>query len=484
MVEHLWHLNNSRVSDLTSKLLLRDCGLDKPGCGITQGHIISGMLSNIYLTEIDNTFSPGNDWGIEYFRYVDDMIFLIPPSVSVDEILGVLDQRLGGRDIATNAPLTLGLTRSTSKTSQMSVQDFLELIKEDPDLGRISKEFNFLLSDLYKLNLNYQELLQDHWWDFVRLYQRLLTSIGVYISIPRLSRKLNKNLSWWNRMKFYFFPRLKLPKADTLNDLIDVEAWKNQFTSHFGNKSWLEKQQNIKGELLEVLESSFTVLQDPDTSKLNQNRARRRYRFARNRLGKLGYENVIDHFIQGMIYQPWIFPVRRVSQDLALQDNEATLMAIHEGLAQRDGNEWAYVRASILKAFSELPKASDDVIALLQKEVIGGKTTIEKIMAVETLILIKRDPGITKSDLVELAKVADHSALMKNYVVLHALADGNDDLPQIHLRNSRTLNYALEYLRIDPELQMISREEPDIIRSEFYERDYPDDESEFPSWAY
>ena len=177
-VENLWQIYGSRVSDLTSNLLLRDCGLGKPDCGIPQGHIISGALSNIYLKGIDDSFGPGNDWGIEYFRYVDDMIFLIPPSVNVDEIVEKLDQQLSNENTTTN----LGLTRSESKTSRMSVQEFLDLTEKDPDLNQISKEFNLLLSDLYKLNANYQKLLQDHWWEFVELYQRLLASIGVYIS--------------------------------------------------------------------------------------------------------------------------------------------------------------------------------------------------------------------------------------------------------------------------------------------------------------
>lgn len=486
-VEHLWHLNNSRATDLTDRLLRRDCGLDRSGCGIPQGHIISGMLANIYLTEIDNLFGPGNDWGIEYFRYVDDMIFLIPSSVSVEKILGLLDQQLGGKDPEMDTPIGLGLTRSAAKTSQMTTQEFLELIEKDPDLDQISKEFNFFLSDLYKLSAGYQNLLQNNWWDFVRLYQRLLTSIGVYISRPRLSRKLNKNMYWWNRLKFYFSTKIKLPEANSLDDLIDIDAWNSQFISYPANQIWLQKRRTIMEDLLKILVTSNDKLKDPEASRLDLIRARRRYRFAVNRLGKLGYEDVADHFIQGMIDEPWMFPVRRVAQDLALQGNEAALIAIHQGLAGRDSPEWAFVRASILKAFSELLNFSDNVIGLLQNEAAGGMTSIEMLMAAETLILINQNPGITRSDLVRLTQAADHSALMKNYAVLHALADGDEKLPIIDSKHSRTLNYALEYLRIDPELQLISMEEPDIIRKEFYERDYPDDESEFPeipSWAH
>ena len=293
-------------------------------------------------------------------------------------------------------------------------------------------------------------------------------------------------MSWWNRVKFFFFPRLKAPDARTLDDLKDAEAWKNQFLSHLPNKTWLDKRQSILDKLLDLLIPSYTILQDPKALKLDLIRARRRYRFAVNRLGKLGYEGITDHIIQVMINQPWIFPVRRVSQDLALQDNETALIAIHEGLTERDGIEWAYIRASILKAFSELPKPSENVITLLQQEVIDGKSTIEKIIAGETLVLLSRDPGITKSDLTKLAQDAEHSALVKNYAILHALANGDDSLPQVNFGNSRTLNSALEYLRIDPALQYILREEPDIIRLTFYESDY-DNENEFPeipSWAY
>lgn len=302
-----------------------------------------------------------------------------------------------------------------------------------------------------------------------------------------MSRKLNKNMYWWNRLKFFFSTKIKLPEANSLNDLIDIDAWNSQFISYPANQIWLQKRRTIIEDLLKLLETSNNKLKDPDASRLDLIKARRRYRFAVNRLGKLGYEAVVDHVIQGMVDEPWMFPVRRVAQDLALQGNEVVLIAIHQGLAGRDGPEWAYVRASILKAFSELPNLSDNVIGLLQNEAAGGMTSIEKLMGVETLILINQNPGITRSELVRLTQAADHSALMKNYAVLHALADGDENLPLIDLEHSRTLNYALEYLRIDPDLQYILVEEPDIIRSEFYERDYPDDESEFPeipSWAY
>lgn len=42
----------------------------------------------------------------------------------------------------------------------------------------------------------------------------------------------------------------------------------------------------------------------------------------------------------------------------------------------------------------------------------------------------------------------------------------------------------LEYVRIVPELDNLYRYEPDILREEFYEGDYPDDSDEFEVFPY
>ena len=110
----------------------------------------------------------------------------------------------------------------------MSVQEFLERTAPDQLLEALGREHNYLLSDLYKLGRNYIHIAIMTWWPFVERYQKLLMSIGVYLSVPRLSRKLQKNLRWWRRV-FNWSHRLNMPEVRELHDLDDIGKWKSEF---------------------------------------------------------------------------------------------------------------------------------------------------------------------------------------------------------------------------------------------------------------
>ena len=366
-IVHEARLYKSRGETLVEKLIIRECGLGKDGYGIPQGHIASGVMSNIFLAEIDNLFGPQNQWGIEYFRYVDDMIFMLPPGVEAEFVLARLDQELS--TLSANK-----LIRSKDKTSEvMRTDEFLEQTAPDKLVNELSKEHNILLSELYKLDRNHWQVLKEHWWPFVERYQKLLADIGVYISIPRLSRKLSQNL-YWRKRAFWWLKRMKLPRVQRLEDLEDTVGWVSEF--HRLNTEWVQRRNEHVIKLSNLFKRNIRIMKSQaENAPMDYARAKTRFTFAINRLGQLSYDGILDMIVEMLVQEPWTLNVRRVSQALALQGQEDLLMdAISETL-YRTEDEWGYVRASMLKAFSDLPSVSDEAVALLRDLALNASVT-------------------------------------------------------------------------------------------------------------
>ncbi|QEW07395.1 antiviral reverse transcriptase Drt2 [Nitrincola iocasae] len=76
--------------------------------GIPQGSPISALLSNIYMLKFDQHMAEAvNEWGGHYFRYCDDMLFIVPKEFT-DSVAGMV-----ARDIK-----ALNLTINTKKTER------------------------------------------------------------------------------------------------------------------------------------------------------------------------------------------------------------------------------------------------------------------------------------------------------------------------------------------------------------------------------
>lgn len=467
--EHEMWLYHSRVGDLTKNLIKRDCGLEKEGYGIPQGHIMSGAVAELYLAEVDRLFEPGNPWGVEYFRYVDDMIFMFPPTIDGKQVIGELDKKLS----------ELGLNRSEEKTSpEMTTREFLQVVAPDDKLDELSRQHNYLLSELYRLNRKYTQICSDQWWPFVERYQRLLASIGVYLSIPRLSRKISKNLRWWRRTVNWLH-KLRMPKIETIQDLEDIDGWRSEFVRCNSGlpQGWVDRREQHVTTLLALFEESLPLLQS--TSTLEKARSGIRVRFTLNRLGQLGFGDVASKVVDLLVEQPWVLNVRRDTQALAFQGREYLLIEAFNRVRHQNGDEWAYVRASILKSFSALPTISDEGFSLLAEAALCVETPLESTMASEVLFLLQAADILPEDELLRLAKQSKDGYLAKNYALLHAITPGHGEGLIADLGYARVLNEALEYVRVVPDAIDLYQHEPDILREKYYEGDYPDDSQEF-----
>ena len=470
--QHQTEIYNSRNADLSRELIERDCQFNQKGFGIPQGHIVSGALANVYLSPVDHQFAPGNQWGIEYFRFVDDMILMFPPSIGGDQVLSLLDQALED----------LQVPRSRKKTVQMSAQEFLERTEPDELLEALSKEHNFLLADLYKITYRYTQVALDDWWAFVQSYQRLLMSIGVFVGIPRLSRKLRKNLGWWRRI-LNSWARIRLPRINGAGDLQKVEWWQSEFKEQNSSKSngWVLRRERLADKLTNLLTSSLKKVNSE--SPVEQSRAYTRLKFALYRLGQLGFGNNANTIASLLEKQPWLVSARRVCHSMALQGYEDLLISTLGRIWDREAVEWSYVRATILKSLTSLPKVSESTISLLQDVCLNGKTMLEKTMASETLFLLRKSETLEQEVLVNAIRNTEDGYLAKNYALLYAVAPGDHGELRANLQQTRILNETLEYIRVTPHLEELHHYEPNVLIEEFYEGEYTDGSEEFESFG-
>ena len=203
-----------------------------------------------------------------------------------------------------------------------------------------------------------------------------------------------------------------------------------------------------------------------------------------NRLGQLGFGDEATRVADLLIEMPWVLHPRRVTHDLALQGQENLLVDSFGRLRNKDGEEWGYIRGCILKALSSLPEVSEGAISLLQDNMLNGRTLIERTMASEALLFLKKLNNSPVETLVEMIKQTEDGYLAKNYALVYASVSETNGPIGRNLSFSPVLNEALEYARIIPDLNHIHRYEPDILRENFYEGNYPDDDREFEDFPY
>ena len=407
---------------------------------------------------------------IYYFRFVDDMIFIFPPHISPQIILNKLDNLLSD----------LSLTRSIKKTSEvLPASDFLLLVEEDTQINDLSKRFMFLFSDVYQLRKSYANLLNTDWWRFIDCYQNLLTLVCIYLDKARLSRKLRKYQGWWAR--FTSLPKIYLPDVNKFDDLENTEVWLKIFEIENLKKpnSWITKRYELSCDTKTMFIEALEVLR-ASQNEIEIARAKKRFKFSINRLGRLGYEELTNTIIKILVETPWMINIRRVCDDLALQRKETELFIALKKLEPREEDEWGSIRANIMKSLSKLKSLSNESIATIENFAFNARTDGEKLIASEILFMFKTNIQKTKTFVKKSFEIRhQHVLIAKNYVFLYSKSKGKFKGLIINPRVRPSVIEAMQIVKSEKDLPYLYREEPDILRQNFYEGDYRDDESEF-----
>lgn len=424
---------SQRVRWLIRLLLSKNIDEHELGQGITQGSIGSHFYANIYLTPIDARFGSGNEWGVEFHRYVDDMILIIPNPEDTPEIKNVLKDELE----------KLGLKLNEEKTEEIDTFSFLEQSEEDEYLERLSDRFESVVNPIWILNSEHRAIFASSyhndqlWWHHIQFYQQCLKKVNIYTHETELSRKIYKYLFSLKsrerdlaKQKEVFGIEGELnctqpPDSETDEAILQ---WANTFT--ISNNIWNKNRNDLRRELVELFQnslSSWQELRKSNSDNPSEARKLQRYiRFALYRLSVLGFDDIIHDLMEILREAFWIIrdPIN-VLENLARQgyyDEIRSLLAYYQNFKQ----PLEYLKAITIRAMRFLPDLDAqewDQIVKFATILDDSVSIAERLMATETwLYLGYKYNEFRQSHHIDAVKKAlqsePPSRLKKNYLLL------------------------------------------------------------------
>lgn len=465
------YTNSERITWLLEQLLTKELNYHDAGRGITQSSIGSGFFANLYLSPIDRTFGGGNGWNLRFFRYVDDMIFIIPELEHYEEVIGTLRSILE----------ELGLELNEDKIRFFEhVNDFLEASCPDLALDALAKNHHSLTERLWMLDQTLRSAFAgayrrggDDWWEIIETYRICLSTLGIYVSTVTLSRKIfkylfnarmrNKNLAGQSELDFPILP--------DSNDGEALNRWVKEFKEL--NSSWLTQVHHLKTELTELFDTVHHLDRD-DIDKEQQ----RRLRFAINRLGLLGLEHLNEAIENLLVSSPWLFgDLSSLFGDMVGNGLHQSLLNLFDHYQSNEAVASHYIRALILRTLRHAPQFDDTLLDLM----IGiannsGVSTAERLMATETLLYrryltrqqIDQQKLDTFRETLNTGEIISHR-LLKNFILLL-----EEVLPEVTIRHDDSLlSDTSEFIVKSAERDLFDYYEPDILRTDYYSGNRP-----------
>lgn len=425
--------DSQRVRWLIRLLLSKDIDEHELGQGIAQGSIGSGFYANIYLTPIDARFGSGNDWGAELYRYVDDMILVIPNPEDIDEIENVLRDELQ----------KLGLNFNEQKTEKIyEIPLFLEQCNEDKCLERLSDHFDSVVNPLWILNSEHRAIFASSyhndklWWHNIECYQKCLRAIRIYTHETELSRRVYKYLfSSKSRERDLAKQKeilglegeLKSTQPPNGDSSDTIRQWATSFTT--SNNIWDKNRNDLRRELVELFQDSWRELRELKGSNPSEVRKLQRYiRFALYRLSILGLEDILDVLMEILRKAFWIIrdPIN-ILENLARQGYLTEirgLLIYYQSLEQ----PVEYLKAITVRAMRFLPAINAQEWELIVEFATISDASVsvaERLMATESwLYLGHKYNDFKQSHHIEAVKNAlrseppPPSRLKKNYLLI------------------------------------------------------------------
>lgn len=282
-------LLDNRIYWVLDTLLNRELEAHNEGYGLVQGSIGSGFFANIYLSSVDQLFERGNKWGVEFFRYVDDMILVIPNADHEEEVVQALHTQIS----------ELGLRVNLEKTESLSIQEFLSQTELDEEVENLNEQYSSLLNMLWRMTPEYREMFRaginddEAWWQNIRLFQQYLDSVGVVESETMLSRRIVK-----------FLETDSLDLLDLPSFGVSVAEWGQAFTQR--NRDWIESLRTIRNRLAVMFATSWSALNFAEQPVKSQVRPLlRRLRFALNKLVVLNEFSALEDLDELLRDKPW-----------------------------------------------------------------------------------------------------------------------------------------------------------------------------------
>lgn len=181
--------------------------------------------------------------GAEFYRYVDDMIIIVPNPQHYKEVLQALQTELNKLDLDLNEDKT---------EIYKDVTQFLDATKEDELLNKLKQTFDSVVNPILITTTDYRKIFRtshsssnDKWEYQIGLYQQCLKTISIYFNIPTLGRKIYGYLFNQTRCKENLMrpSELDLPSlpSDNQDDLL--KQWAINF--EIINNDWIEDRNKL-----------------------------------------------------------------------------------------------------------------------------------------------------------------------------------------------------------------------------------------------
>ena len=458
--------HSERIRWLLQRIICGKLENHKEHHGLSQGGAGSGFYANTYLTEFDKEFGINNRWDAQLFRFVDDIVIVIPNPHDLGEV----------KDTAENTLQELGLKANPFKSKDYLADEFLNLANDDGKMEKLSKRFERLCKPLWCTNRAYHGLLEQEgiWWSRIDIYRNHLKSIEHYIEPHRLSRKLDQ----------YQQERRVEGTSDELQPLsvnlpdFDSPKWAEQFIST--NSKWIKERDTLRTDLVQLVLDSYRELETVTCPAQKRLLSTRIY-FSANRLSSIGYGAAVDPITDILVEKPWIIRQPQYTiRGLAIQGYSEQINRLFEYYVLLNESWASSFLAVIIRAIRHLEEIPDELEGkVIQIAVDNESKEVLKLMATETWLMKLNCVRVAKheAEIRQFLSTEQSARVRKNYLLL--LGKCKHDIPQHPDDDDPLLRDAIEIAHSGDVEELFEREEPDILRERYYSRYYPDRFSDY-----
>ncbi len=462
--------SSKRIEWLMRLLLLRDIDEHEAGLGLVQGSLGSGFFANLYLLNLDSKFPNHNDWGARFYRYVDDMIVVLPTRKNRKAVLEVVNAEIQAR----------GLELNQKKTEVLSTAQFLENEAPEIELDELHKLFLNVLLPLWALNKETRKAFKfhyyssnDQWWDAISTYKKCLESLGVFFSEVVISRRISPLLlnDWRRQGRLKDEPELIFPTIPFGEIDLNIEEWRAKF--HSQNGEWVNKLTTLRSKLERMFQVSNESLQKAPLHKSQERRCLRKLRYSANRLAEIGYNKSLAAQIATLLQaNPSVFPdAYALIESLARQQFVKLIDSLLKDRSTSNDEAGAYIRAMTIRAVRALNSLDYKILEEVASAAISAKL-IESLMATETWLALGERPRnlVTQLHLDQIESAfysVTSSRLRKNYLLILAR---HGCVPKINLdeNDESLLAKVLESISDGKNESLFDNKEPEILRRRYY----------------
>ncbi|WP_434302873.1 RNA-directed DNA polymerase [Clostridium botulinum] len=281
---------------------LYDC---QHGYGLAQGPDISHLLANMYLQDFD-------EWYLDKYkndsmiRYVDDIIIFANSKEECESIYNeskiYLEKELN---------LKIGEKKTEHGYTNLNIDK-----KDDIYFQEVIEESNLILRSIYKLDKNNFNKYKNNPEQFISIYQKCLNKMGIHLSKEWLNIKIDKELSFLQRLKNKIQKDRKLLswlKSKYIYDISvrlgdipenfsedEIDNWYYKFSKN--NKKYV----NRISKLAQVLDNKLEdILKETKYGKITSKDAKSIFKFTMNKLQVFKSPNIMKYIDDIYEYYPY-----------------------------------------------------------------------------------------------------------------------------------------------------------------------------------